>query len=106
MQSPFIEAFPERYDFTGPLPHYLFAPLIVYPLQGEIVRIPIGLNRSSREFLESSVLPVLRGRKRFVLLSRASPHPVWFQSQLPGFNPEQAGKFGPIDVYVFERVLP
>jgi hypothetical protein len=104
MQSPFVEAFPERYDFTRPLPAFLYAPLAVYPLEGEIVRIPFGLNRSSQSFLETGVLPMLRGRDRFVLLNRASPHAGWFQSRLPEFRARLVRESGPIQVHLFERM--
>jgi 4-amino-4-deoxy-L-arabinose transferase-like glycosyltransferase len=99
--SSFVEASrPAQLD-DPKLKDILFAPLVIYPPAGRVVRLPSGLDE---EYLEQVVDTVLRNQTSFLMVDYSdSPVALWLRGRLRPRAPtvQHLGNFGVVDVRLF-----
>ena len=84
----------------------LFAPQIMYPPPGPLVRLPYTLGPAAEAYVER-LLPQVEREKRFVLLVRFEGlrWEPWLRGRLApeGFRSNTLGEFGTLGVFLFSR---
>ena len=83
----------------------MLAPLVVYPLQTDVVTLPTGLSEDSLKYIDRVVEEVVIGSPRFVLLSRGEGPLPWLRGRLwsIGYLGKSVGNFDDVKVTLFER---
>jgi hypothetical protein len=103
--SRFVEALgPAQLD-DPKLKDILFAPLVIYPAAGNVVRLP---SRVDDKYLEQVVTTVLQNKSSFMLVDFSdSPVALWLRGRLAPQAPavRHLGNFGTVDVQLF-RLSP
>ncbi len=99
--SPFIEARPPALTSAYPLPGFLYAHLLVYPVNGTPVLLP---------YEGGSWNTALAGQKRFILYGphggvRAIETSLMSQSSFTGWRNHPLGDFGDVEAILFEAPL-
>ena len=100
IQSGFVEASAERFDFAQPLPTYLLAPLVVYGTPGKGIVLPYRLDAAAQRYLETSVVPLLQKSDSFLLITRgtSSSYVNWLAVKLGLSDIRPLGNFGAVEV--------
>ena len=65
--SPFIEAHPPVWNSDYHLPGFLYAPLFVYPLRGNVYPFPFTISPDAEQYAVSLVRDTLLKRPRFIV---------------------------------------
>jgi mannosyltransferase len=85
----------------------LFAPLLLYPIRGTLIRLPFRLDEKSASYLEYIVATDLQNRDRFIFVGRwqGLTFEPWLRGRLVsrGFRSESQGAFGTVGVFLFTR---
>jgi 4-amino-4-deoxy-L-arabinose transferase-like glycosyltransferase len=105
--SGFVEATDPKALEDLKLRDVLFAPFLMYPLGGKLIRLPYRLDEESAKYVEG-VLPALEREDRFVLVVhrfQGLPFEPWLRGRLApeGFRSESLGDFGSVAVFRFSR---
>jgi hypothetical protein len=106
--SGFLEAADAEVLTVPKLREALFAPLMLYPAGGRVIRLPRRLDEKSMLYLETIVAGDLLYRSRFVLVcewDERVTYDLWLRGRLApeGFRSVRQGSFGDIGVLLFSR---
>lgn len=85
---------------------YLFSPLSMYPVMGNVIPIPASVNAYSEQYTESAVSNKLRTADEFLLLIRAGSNvATWLTARLHsnGWTAARVGDFTDWELYRFRR---
>jgi 4-amino-4-deoxy-L-arabinose transferase-like glycosyltransferase len=104
--SGFVEASDPKALDDPRLREVLFAPQVMYPPPGRLIRLPYAPGPAAEAYVER-LLPEVEQQKRFVLLVRFAglPWEPWLRGRLAsyGFRSETLGDFGSLGAYLFRR---
>jgi hypothetical protein len=108
--SPFIEAQPPVWTSDYPLPGFLYAPLLVYPVRGRIYPFPYLTSPDAEEYAAKLLRDTLARRSRFIVYGpgpNASSWADWFsgRTELAGWS-HTATRAEAIATIVFENPAP
>ena len=106
--SPFIEARPPTWRPDYSLPGYLYAHLLVYPIQGKQYLFPFEASPEAERFAVTLTEQTLSASGRFVIYGWAGNvrfWRLWFASrpEFAGWRQIPRGPFGNIEVVEFEN---
>ncbi|PYT17840.1 MAG: hypothetical protein DMG59_06240 [Acidobacteria bacterium] len=106
--SPFIEARPPAWRPDYPLPGFLYAHLLVYPVQGKAYLFPFQDSPEADHFAASLSTQVLSASRRFVIFGGDQNVHFWrdwlaVRHELEGWRHIDLGPFGDVDAVLFER---
>jgi hypothetical protein len=107
--SPFIEARPPAWTPDYQMPGFLYAHLLVYPLQsGNVVLFPNAASPQADDYATALLQGPVPGAGRFVIYgSSAQAHfwRDWFEKrpELDGWTHRSLGPFLDVDAVLFER---
>jgi len=106
--SPYIEARPPEWRPDYPLPGFLYAHLLVYPIRGKPYPLPFTRSPDAELFAATLSKDTLSAAGRFVVYGwdgNVQFWRSWFaqRPELAGWNQRSLGPFGNIDVVVFEK---
>ena len=86
----------------------LYAPIVRYPIQGKLVRLPLAIDNHVYSYLENIVTHELANHPRFLVMGIDSfatrEYVSWLQGRLStaGFTPRRLGEYGGIQLTAFE----
>lgn len=104
--SGFVEARDPNAMNAARFREVLFAPQIMYPLPGPLIRLPYALGTAAEDYVEG-LLPRVEQEKRFVLLVRFEglQWEPWLRGRLSpyGFRSKPLGQFGTLGAFLFSR---
>jgi hypothetical protein len=106
--SPFIEARPPAWTPDYEMPGFLYAPLLVYPVRGNVVLFPFVTSPEAEDYATALVQGALPSAGRFVIYgANGGAHfwRDWFEKrpELAGWTHRSLGDFKDVDVILFER---
>jgi hypothetical protein len=107
--SPFIEARSPAWTPDYEMPGFLYAPLLVYPVRGNVVLFPYAMSAEAEDYAVALVQGALPAAHRFVIYgANGGVHfwRDWFErrAEMVGWRHRSLGPFRDVDVVVFERV--
>jgi hypothetical protein len=106
--SPFVEARSPAWTPDYEMPGFLYAPLLVYPVRGNVVLFPFVTSPAAEDYASALVQGALPSAGRFVIYgANGGVHfwRDWFEKQpeLAGWNHRSLGNFKDVDAVLFER---
>jgi hypothetical protein len=106
--SPFVEARSPAWTPDYEMPGFLYAPLLVYPLRGNVVLFPFVTSPEAEDYATALVQGALPAAGRFVIYgANGGVHfwRDWFEKQpeLAGWSHNSLGDFKDVDVVLFQR---
>lgn len=106
--SPFIEARPPVWRPDYRLPGFLYCQLEAYPIRGKELLFPFETSPEAETYAAGLANGVFSRRGRFVLYGGNEAVGFWRgwfarRPEMAGWNNRRAGRFGDVDVVVFER---
>lgn len=106
--SPFIEARPPEWTPDYKMPGFLYAHLLVYPVNGNVVLFPFADSAEADDYATTLVQGALPAAGRFVVYGgNGGAHfwRDWFEKrpELEGWSHRNLGPFDDVDVVVFEK---
>jgi hypothetical protein len=106
--SPFVEARSPAWTPDYEMPGFLYAPLLVYPVGGNVVLFPFVTSPEAEDYAAALVQGALPAAGRFVIYgANGGVHfwRDWFKRrpELAGWSHRSLGDFKDVDVVLFER---
>jgi hypothetical protein len=106
--SPFVEARSPAWTPDYEMPGFLYAPLLVYPVRGNVVLFPFVTSREAEDYATALVQGALPSARRFVIYgANGGVHfwRDWFEKrpELMGWSHRSLGDFKDVDAVLFER---
>ncbi len=106
--SPFIEARPPVWTPDYRLPGFLYCQLEAYPIRGKEVLFPFETSSEAERYAASLAEGMNSRAGKFVLYGGNGPVGFWRRwyarrPEMAGWSNRSAGRFGDVDVVVFER---
>jgi len=106
--SPFVEARSPAWTPDYEMPGFLYAPLLVYPVRGNVVLFPFVTSPEAEDYATALVQGALPAAGRFVIYgANGGAHfwRDWFEKrpELAGWSQRSLGDFKDVDVVLFER---
>lgn len=106
--SPFIEARPPEWTPDYKMPGFLYAPLLVYPVRGNIVLFPFANSPEAENYATALLQGAVPASGRFVIYGGNGPVHFWrdwFEKrpELAGWKHRSLGPFRDVDAVLFER---
>ena len=106
--SPFIEARPPAWSPDYEMPGFLYAPLLVYPVRGNVALFPFVDSPEAEDYANALLQGAVPSAGRFVIYGpNGGVHfwRDWFEKrpELAGWSHRSLGPFKDVDAVVFER---
>ena len=106
--SPFIEARSPAWTPDYEMPGFLYAPLLVYPVRGNIVLFPYATSPEAEDYATALVQGALPRAARFVIYGANGGVHFWrdwfaTRPELAGWSHRSLGSFKDVDAVLFER---
>jgi mannosyltransferase len=106
--SPFVEARSPVWTPDYEMPGFLYAPLLVYPVRGNVVLFPFMTSPEAEDYATALLQGALPAAGRFVIYgANGGAHfwRDWFERrpELAGWSHRSLGDFKDVDVVMFER---
>jgi hypothetical protein len=106
--SPFIEARPPAWTPDYQMPGFLYAPLLVYPVRGNVVLFPFVTSPEAEDYAIALVQGALPAAGRFVIYgANGGAHfwRDWFEKrpELASWTQRSLGDFKDVDAILFEK---
>jgi hypothetical protein len=106
--SPFVEARSPAWTPDYEMPGFLYAPLLVYPVRGNVVLFPFVTSPEAEDYATALVEGALPASGRFVIYgANGGVHfwRDWFEkrAELAGWGHRSLGDFKDVDAVLFER---
>jgi hypothetical protein len=106
--SPFVEARSPAWTPDYEMPGFLYAPLLVYPVRGNVVLFPFVTSPEAEDYATALVQGALPAAGRFVIYgANGGVHfwRDWFEKrpELARWSHRSLGDFKDVDVVLFER---
>jgi hypothetical protein len=106
--SPFVEARSPAWTPDYEMPGFLYAPLLVYPVQGNVVLFPFVTSPEAEDYATALLQGALPSAGRFVIYgANGGAHywRDWFEKrpELTGWKHRSLGDFKDVDVVLFEK---
>jgi hypothetical protein len=106
--SPFVEARSPAWAPDYEMPGFLYAPLLVYPVRGNVVLFPFVTSPEAEDYATALVQGALPAAGRFVIYgANGGVHfwRDWFEKRpgLAAWSHRSLGDFKDVDVVLFER---
>jgi len=106
-ETGFVEASRQEWLTRDEYRKVLLAPLMVYPLETQVVTLPAGLDEASVKYIDAAVNDVVIPNRRVILLGHARGNSLvsWLRGRLwsLGYSGQSVGRFGNVVVILFER---
>jgi hypothetical protein len=105
--SPFIEARSPAWTPDYEMPGFLYAPLLVYPVRGNVVLFPFVTSPEAEDYANALVQGALPAARKFVIYgANGGVHfwRDWFEKrpELAGWSHRSLGSFKDVDAVLFE----
>ena len=106
--SPFVEARSPAWTPDYQMPGFLYAPLLVYPVRGNVVLFPFAASPEAYDYATALAQGAIPSARRFVIYgANGGAHfwRDWFEkrTELAGWSHRSLGDFKDVDVIVFEK---
>jgi hypothetical protein len=106
--SPFVEARSPAWTPDYEMPGFLYAPLLVYPVRGNVVLFPFVTSPEAEDYATALVEGALPAAGRFVIYgANGGVHfwRDWFEKrpELSGWRHRSLGDFKDVDAVLFEK---
>ena len=106
--SPFVEARSPAWTPDYQMPGFLYAPLLVYPVRGNVVLFPFVTSPEAEDYATALARGALPAAGRFVIYgANGGAHfwTDWFEKrpELAGWSHRSLGDFKDVDAVLFER---
>jgi hypothetical protein len=106
--SPFVEARPPEWTPDYNMPGFLYAPLLVYPVRGNVVLFPFTASPEAEDYAAALLAGTVPAAGRFVLYGGDGPAYFWrdwFEKrpELAGWTHRSLGQFADVEAVLFER---
>ena len=106
--SPFIEARSPAWSPDYEMPGFLYAPLLVYPVRGNVALFPFAVSPEAEDYANALLTGAVPAAGRFVIYgANGGAHfwTDWFEKrpELAGWSHRSLGPFKDVDAVVFEE---
>jgi hypothetical protein len=106
--SPFVEARPPEWTPDYNMPGFLYAPLLVYPVRGNVVLFPFAASPEAEAYAATLLAGTVPAAGRFVLYGGDGPAYFWrdwFEKrpELAGWSHRSLGQFADVEAVLFEK---
>jgi len=104
--SPFVEARSPAWTPDYEMPGFLYAPLFVYPVRGNIILFPFVTSPEAEDYATALLGGAIPSAGRFVIYgANGGVHfwRDWFEKRLGGWKHRSLGDFKDVDAVLFER---
>jgi hypothetical protein len=105
IKSTFPESSKQNLDYTGKLPGWLLAPVVLYPSAGHVFPVSRAFDHASVSYLATSVAPAIDREGRFILVKLGPDDELnsWLSKRFCGYSARSLGNFDLVDAKLYER---